>query len=126
MFVSAAPEPDLATMTDQPTSPDTQFTDDDVKAILRRAAEIDKTGALTETDLREIAKEASISQNAVNRALAEMQLQRREAVTEEATADDIMRAHGGSAIRIRIGSKAILWIAAAAVLAMMFLARLTP
>ena len=53
------------------------FSDDDARAILKRAAEIEKRGLVSETDLREIAGQASISQAAINRALAEAQEEKR-------------------------------------------------
>src|SRR4051794_39277118 len=56
------------------TNPEeSNYSDDDAQAILRRAIEIEKEGHVSETRLREIAAEAQISPDAVNRALAEIQ-----------------------------------------------------
>ncbi|MEO5510819.1 MAG: hypothetical protein ABIV28_02395 [Longimicrobiales bacterium] len=54
-----------------------EFTDEDARAILKRAAEIEQQGLVTAADLRDIAGEASISQAALNRALAEVKAERR-------------------------------------------------
>src|SRR4051812_2189174 len=58
----------------QPAIPgdgDSHYTDDDAKNILRRAVEIEKEGHVSAARLREIADEAQISPEAMNRALAE-------------------------------------------------------
>jgi hypothetical protein len=52
------------------------YSDDDAQAILRRAIEIEKQGNISETRLREIAAEAQISPEAVDRALAEIEANR--------------------------------------------------
>jgi hypothetical protein len=55
--------------------PDGQYSDADAREILKRAAEIDSSGILSETELRSIAGEANISQAALEKALGERRVQ---------------------------------------------------
>lgn len=63
----------------EPPSPEEVFSDDAARDILRRAVEIEKDGQMSETRLREIAGEADINADAMNRAIAEAQAARQTA-----------------------------------------------
>jgi hypothetical protein len=66
-----------------PGTPDPHYSDDDAKEILRRAVEIEKEGVVTASRLREIAAEAQISPEAMNRAIAEAASAKQHAVPAE-------------------------------------------
>ena len=53
------------------------FSEADARRILKRASELEKQGVVTATDLREIAAGASISQAALDKAMAEMAQEKR-------------------------------------------------